>query len=86
MRRHDRVNHDYVLLLDTNCIHCEPCSLLSKQLPLLELVKQIPGQWRYQRKISLLLTLYMVTFYTSHTSHLLKKSLMENFTFCAAFN
>ena len=44
MRRYDWVKHDYVLLLDTNCSHCEPCSLLSKQLLLLELIKQIPGQ------------------------------------------
>ena len=54
MRRYDWVKHYYVLLLDTNCSHCEPCSLLSKQLLLLELIKQIPGQsqqWGHQSKI-----------------------------------
>ena len=44
MRRCDWVENDYVLLLDTNFSHSEPCSLLSKQLLLLEPIKQIPGQ------------------------------------------
>ena len=76
MSRYDWVKYDYVLLLDTDCSHCESCSLLSKQLLLLEPMMQIPGQsqqWETRVKFSvdsknkvlLLMTLYMFAFYTS---------------------
>ena len=54
MGRNDWFKHDYMLLLDTNYSHCDPCSMLSKQLLLLEPIKQISGQsqqWGHQSKI-----------------------------------
>ena len=57
MSRYDWVKYDYVLLLDTDCSHCEPCSLLSKQLLLLEPMMQMPGQsQQWETRENLVLT------------------------------